>query len=427
MKQLLISLALLSITLVSYSQNDIESFVRQKSIEIKSIDPDSLNFDDLEKIGNTIENARIVMMGEQDHGDAPAFAAKARLINYLHNKKGFNVIAFESDFFSATYGFEGLPKTKADFLKYYKGNIMPFWTLCDACNSLFSKTIPESFNTQNPYIIAGFDNQMYLKSSGLNLSRTIDSIVKANNFDILKDENLYKEIVSDISILSNQLICASQKKEFYRKSADALLLLKNQFDAKFKSDNIWSLIIDNLICFANQLILKNGNFTEFANVRDLQMAKNLAWLCKVKYPNEKIIIWAANYHVSKFTGHFSKNSMNKDISMATEFVKDEQLNTQTYVLGFSSYDGDAGRLGTNIFSVDKPGKNGFETWINDSVNYAFVNFKEFNQLNPKYDKEFEMKSSVTGQGVHKSHLAQWNKMFDGIFFIRHIYPCKIKN
>jgi len=119
--------------------------------------------------------------------------------------------------------------------------------------------------------------------------------------------------------------------------------------------------------------------------------------------------------------------MNKDISMATEFVKDEQLNTQTYVLGFSSYDGDAGRLGTNIFSVDKPSKNGFETWINDSVNYAFVNFKEFNQLNPKYDKEFEMKSSVTGQGVHKSHLAQWNKMFDGIFFIRHIYPCKIKN
>ena len=119
--------------------------------------------------------------------------------------------------------------------------------------------------------------------------------------------------------------------------------------------------------------------------------------------------------------------MNKDISMATVFVQNELLNKQTYVLGFSSYDGDAGRIGTKTFAVDKLDNNGFETWINDQADYAFINFKDFNQFNPEYNQAFEMKSSVKDQGVHKSHAAQWNKMFDGVFFIRHTYPCKIKN
>jgi erythromycin esterase-like protein len=427
MKKLLIMLCLLALSVVARSQNEIESFVRQKTVPISSIDPDSLNFDDLEQIGNAIGDARIVMMGEQDHGDAPAFAAKTRLINYLHNKKGFNVVAFESDFFSATYGFENISKTTSAFLKYYKGNIIPFWTLCDACNSFFTKLVPESFATANPYIIAGFDNQQYLNLSGSTLSKIIDSMVRSNKLDILKDETVYNEIIAAIGTLSNRFICTTQKKDFYKKSVDDLLLLKTQLDATFKVDNIWSLLTDNLICFARQLILKDGNFTAFANTRDLQMAKNLAWLCSVKYPTEKIIVWAANFHVGKYSGHFSKGNMNKDISMATTFVQNEQLNKQTYVLGFSSYDGDAGRIGTKTFAVDKPDKNGFETWINDSINYAFINFKDFNQSNPAYNKEFEMKSSVTDQGVHKSHAAQWNKMFDGVFFIRHMYPCKVKN
>jgi hypothetical protein len=427
MKRFLIMFCFAMITVVSYSQNDIESFVRQKTVPISSIDPDALNFDDLEQIGNAIGGARIVMMGEQDHGDAPAFAAKTRLINYLHNKKGFNVVAFESDFFSATYGFENISKTTSAFLKYYKGNIIPFWTLCDACNSFFTKLVPESFATPNPYIIAGFDNQQYLNFSGAALSKTIDSVVKANNLNILNDSSLYNSIISAIGVLSNRFICTTQKKDFYKKSADDLLLLKSQLDTTFKTENIWTLLIDNLICFARQLILKDGNFTDFANTRDLQMAKNLAWLCAVKYQNEKIIVWAANYHVSKYTGHFNKGSMNKDISMATTFVQNEQLNKQTYVLGFSSLDGDAGRIGTKTFAVDRPDKNGFETWINDSIDYGFINFKEFNQSNSTYNKEFEMKSSVTDQGVHKSHPAQWNKMFDGVFFIRHMYPCKVKN
>lgn len=411
---------------VAFSQSDIRTFVASNTVPIRSISPDSSDYSGFEHIGNSIGNARIVMLGEQDHGDAPAFLAKTKLIQYLHEKKGFNVIAFESDFFSATYGFENIAKTSQDFFRFYKANIVPYWTLCDATASLFTKVIPESFSTSNPYIVAGFDDQMFYKYSTANLSQYIDSLARENKLAILNNETLFKSILSGINTLSNPMLCAGESKSFYVNTANDLATLRDGFNAKKGIGNTACILIDNLIAFAQQLLKKN-DFTSMVNARDIQMAATLKWLCKIKFPNEKVIVWAANYHISKYMGHFKKQSLNDNISMATEFVKDKELDTLTYSLGFTSYDGEAGRIGTKTFKVESPDKNGLETWIDNSTDFAFIDFKKFNLLNPQFDNEFEMKSCVSDNNVHKSYPAQWNRMFDGIFFIRHMYPCTIKN
>lgn len=413
-------------SLVNYSQSEIRSFVISNTIPIKIPLPDSSDFADFNSIGNAIGDARYVMLGEQDHGDAPAFLVKTRLIQYLHEKKGFNVIAFESDFFSATNGFENIAKTKQDFFRFYKSNLVPYWTLCDATNELFTKIIPESFTTANPFIIAGFDNQMFYKYSTSNLSLFIDSLSKSNSLNIMNNDAVYNNILASIKTLSNPMLCATERKSFYNNAINDLTTLRNEFNAKLGNENIGCLLLNNLIAFADQLLKKN-NFTEMVNVRDKQMAETLTWLCKVKYPKEKIIIWAANYHISKYMGHFKKKSLNDNISMATEFVKDSEIDKLTYVLGFTSYDGEAGRIGTKKFTVDEPNKNGLERWINNSTDYAFIDFKTFNSQYPYFETEFEMKSCVSDNNVHKSYPAQWNRIFDGLFFIRNMYACNFKN
>ena len=92
------------------AQKLIKDYVIKNAATLKTISPDSANDEDLKAIGDAIGNAKIVMLGEQDHGDAPTFLAKTRLVKYLHEKKGFNVLAFESDFFALNYGWDATSK-----------------------------------------------------------------------------------------------------------------------------------------------------------------------------------------------------------------------------------------------------------------------------------------------------------------------------
>ena len=138
---------------------------RENTVKINSINPYTGDFSDLESFGNAIGDARIVMLGEQDHGDAAAFLAKSWLIKYLHEVKGFNVLAFESDFFALNEGWDNLDKNSNDIDSFIRGNIFPLWTACDGCQELFFNYIPATFSTENPLQLSGFDNQLFMNHS----------------------------------------------------------------------------------------------------------------------------------------------------------------------------------------------------------------------------------------------------------------------
>jgi len=398
-----------------FAQENIKDYVYKNAVPIGSISPDSIDYTDLEPIGNAIGDSKIVMLGEQDHGDASTFLAKTRIIKYLHEKKGFNVLAFESDFFGLNYGWSLVKNGTIKIDTLIKKNIYAIWTYCNANNTLFTQYLPSALKTGTPLEITGFDNSMntrylfpLLDSELLSLKLPITELpgYSTQIFPLIRD--WYKNTNDSIA----------------NKKVNSLLLdIKNQMLKKLSKDNFWIITIDNLI----QLNIRfNGkkDYWNDKNIRDKQMALNLKWINEIKYPGEKIIVWAHNYHISKYNGHYPEEFLNNAHTMGSIFTTDSLVRQKTYIIGFTSYEGTAGRLFQKQYKIKRPGSNSFENWINKGYAYAFIDFKKFNLLNPNDHEMFYMSGSIKGNMLHTNHKAQWNKIFDGVFFIRKMDPCE---
>ena len=416
MRKTVFLLIALWLTIVINAQTDIKNFVIQNAASISSIEPDSTDYADLEIIGNAIGDSKIVMLGEQDHGDAPTFLAKTRLIKYLHEKLGFNVLAFESDFFGLNFGFDRLDKNKLNIDSFLQKNIFPIWTYCNTCENLFYNYVPSTYLTKNPLTITGFDNQLILNFSSKHLVFYLDSLLQSLNAPITKQQDYKSKILPLIDSLKYYSFKDTNN---FSKCAIYLNQIKTQVTGKLSENNFWMQVINSLLAENKQYQLSKINYIISGNARDSQMASNLRWLTDVRFPLEKIIVWAANAHVGKFIDSTGKNER-KLISMGSYFTVDKNYLNSTYVIGFTSYEGEAGRLGAEIYSIRKPKPNGFENWINKSYNHSFVDFKSYNSKYPGQSEEFYLK----GYGHNSAFKKDWAKVFDGVFFIREMYPCK---
>lgn len=403
--------------LAGHSQTKIKNYVLQQSVPIFSIEADLTQYDDLESIGNAIGNSSIVMLGEQDHGDAPTFSAKTRLIKYLHEKKGFNVIAFESDFFGLNHGWDQVSNNKAQMESFITNNIYPVWTMCHTCKNLLFEYIPSTYQTSTPLQVTGFDNQMVLNHSAQYLVNYVDSVIKKLDLAITKQQNYSSHVLPLISSIKNRAFTDTTNLSEYHQYLE---IIKHQSAGKTQTNSFFEIIINNLTEEARMRQSDVQTRLESRNIRDHQMAENLKWLKIHKYPNEKIIVWAANAHIANYIYSDQRKLQKKFAAMGHYLKSDSILSEATYILGFTSYEGIAGRLGHPKYKVRNPQKNGFENWINPNFEYSFTDFKKYNEKNIVKQERFYLKAL----GHQTAFKNEWNNVFDGIFFIRKMYSCQ---
>lgn len=410
-KQLLLFI-FISVTFSACGQKDIKNFVAENRVDIRTISPDSTDFSDLQAIGKAIGDSRIVMLGEQDHGDAPTFLAKTRLIKYLHERKGFNVLAFESDFFALNEGWDRLEKQKTKIDTFLLGNIFSIWSKCRECDNLLYQYIPKTFTDKQPLSITGFDSQVHGLYSAIKLKIFIDNYLKTKNINYTSTDNYKIDFLSFIDSIKYNKDLQKQRnfKEALQKISHELSTTDT---AAFEMMLLKSL---NATTESEISFLSKGH--DLLEIRDKQMAENLKWLMKYKFPNEKIIVWAHNIHILKHP-ELIKNPNVIRRNMGSYLAADQQLNKQSYFLGFTSRVGTAGRITVDKkYAVEPPAKNSFETWIPETVPYAFVDFKPFLKEYASEKKYFLMKGAY-----HTTDSASWTDVYDGIFYIRDMYPC----
>lgn len=411
-------ICLLFITNYLYAQREVKDYVKQNVTEIKHLNIEDSTFDDLELFGEAVGSAKIVALGEQMHGDGTTFMAKGRLIKYLHEKKGFNVVVFESDFYGLTYGFEQVEKSKDSINKFITRNVAGMWSWCNFASPFLYNYIYKTYATSKPLILAGIDCQLQSPYTFSNLSHKLKSVTLM--IARTKEDSINSSIVVETlpSIYfnkqqSNPLACKKGLLAINR-------ILISEYLSLLNSEEI--NILQNIkAAYENILpLLEKRKFGKDYAVRDTQMYNNLMWLVTQKYPNEKFILWAHNAHIAKSINQFADKK--SPGIMLGHLLANKAFNSPSYyAVGFTSYNATSKWTTESAYNTlaEKPLKASFENWINKSWEYAFIDWSKLN-----YNGSFSMKGSLE-YGQHRNFNYPWHKAYDGTFFIRNIEGCSV--
>jgi len=410
-----------------YSQDVLERYIKDSVVIIRSIDPVDTLFSDLDLLGKAVGDSRIVMLGEQDHGDSRTFLAKCRIIKYLHEKLGFNVLAFESDFYALNKVWDSISLNPSQVESTIMNNVFKVWTLCQQFKPVV-QYLTDQYQSNNRLQLAGFDNQLVGEYSVANLESNLSNYITAKGISFSKDEKnmnrLKNTLISVYTFFySGKYIKSDSSMQMFSDLGiltDIIIQQLSPDPANLNSFNMQTLL--SLKAISMQMIYAlNKDYFLADSIRDKQMASNLRWLCDYKYPNEKIIVWAANLHIVKSDSRLLKKKFAKPSSMGYIFTSDPAIQDKTYIIGFTGLQGETGRItSSGKYSIPKPEKNGIESWLADKmVTYGFADFKAFRKRNTVDNESFNMRYTNW-----ISVKLPWHNIYDGVFYINAMTACQ---
>jgi erythromycin esterase len=446
------------------SPDALQAWLAAHAKAIRTVDPQGQDFSDLEPLAAAVGTARVVQLGEPSHNAGTCFAAKVRLIKFLHQRLGFDVVVWESGIYDVDLVEAGLRAGMEPAAAAQRG-ILRNWSGSEECRPLFAYA-QESHRTARPLAMAGFDST--LTSPFENLAAELRKYATAP-----ARENLRR----DASLATEQLIEAFSALTAYVEGLDAInaelttatasarrdalarweretgaplrpnramlepfkaaharvaeLLRANEGELAriggTRRSSFMRLVIDSLDARAINLYERfgtdpipstDGGLAE-QNRRDAQNAENLRWIIERGYPGRKVIVWAHNAHVmNAYYEAPAWKTLRLDPAANTMkphgvFLAD-RFGRDLYTIGFTTYEGEDGWKGLGASPIPPAREGSVEGRLKRLGHpYAFLDLRAARNAShplrgtqvirvPKYD-EVEIPDAT--------------RPYDGLFFI----------
>lgn len=267
--------------------------------------------DDLQFLKTVVGGRRLVQLGESGHGVKQFNQAKVRLIRFMHEEMGFDVIAFESGLFECWSAGRESGTVHADTTM--RRCIFGIWHT-DEVIKLF-EYVRETQQTARPLHLAGFDVQI----SSYRGSRGAPQLL----YDVVaKVDSGYAARVRDLDArfqVEYPRISAAAGTN-WAALADSMAVVDARFGFRARYDSLTVFLDAHAAALAATypgdpgvpLVARQtswgraqyvrtalhpiGTDSSFIN-RDRGMADNLDFLMDRLYPGKKVIVWAHNAHI----------------------------------------------------------------------------------------------------------------------------------
>lgn len=324
---------------IKCKKSEVFTELSERAIQIRL---KSSDFEDLTFLSDLLKSKRIVFLGESLHTIDNFNKMKFRVIQYLHEKLGFNVVVFESGTYEC--GISNLAKDSLSPPELLSHSLKVLWWVQNNCHMM------EYFKSNN-INIAGLDPNnvtaplsvnyyYYIFKGNKNLAEELYTL----------DVEMFEYVKKRVVFLSK--IKKLKKDELYKKKheSDSLDLIKtdliNRYDAFLLSlnrENVnksFKYSLKYSIRSKIQELSKSNLSSDVTDLyvtyheRDSIMAYNLKYIVDSLYPQEKIIVWMHNAHIAK--KGLSK-SINKGASLG--LYLDERIKKLSYVIALSGWGG----------------------------------------------------------------------------------------
>lgn len=419
MRTWILALGLVSLPALAQDTAQVR-WLAEHSLAVRSIDPADEDFSDLMPLVEVLGKARVVQLGEATHGDGSTFLAKGRLIRFLHQVMGFDVLAWESGIFDVRRVDAalraGLPSAEAAARGLYLG-----WHSPEALATL--DYVRASQGTDRPIATVGFDCRV----SWENARTTLFPQMIFDFFDRLDPALISRTEREDFKVMSAGL----RPTDYYykpglrafnralpRRLIETIDARRAELLVRYPPREI-DYVRQTLVSFlAIDRALGPGDKPPADGYRrDQGMAENLLWWVNGPLEDRKVIVWAHNYHAMNDNylatakpgvAPVREPSVTGPFGPMGQFLKNA-LGSDLYTIGFGSHGGSYPGDDEKPVAVS-PGE--MEKLLH-AVGQPLL-FLDLSRL----PADHWLRAPRTGSFYfHEPYLANWTRVYDGVFFI----------
>ena len=411
---IIITLLVLSVLCIVFNHHTViidkekkVSTIKSHINTIRSISPKDTTFTDLIFLKDLLKDKSIVMLGEATHIDGATFLGKSRLIKFLHKELGFDVIIYETGLYDTYNLWKKIKETSKPNPKNFSEALYNFW-YDNKENEYLINYILQNVNTNKEIEIAGFDVQFTGQIKNNERDLLLNEYLKTQNGIDLKVFPSFYTIKKFYSSYVNSWVFKSlsrSKQDSVLSDIQSIVSVLEEIKLPNQTDSLYIRFFKNLNVLYTYTWKHQYLSERRFQIRDSAMAENFIWLKENKFKNRKVIIWAANLHISY--DNYSYYPTPARFNSMGEYIK-KKYGSQCYSINFTS------------FSNNTKSGSSEEAYNNKTIEYLLHQIHEpylYLDFNSIDSSSFLHDPIIMNCNQNLSFNAYWSKITDGILYI----------